>query len=103
MNILTTDLEPKTFGEFIDALIIANLRMWHAQEVVYETETLSAMTHTQMFDFLKQATWLNLLRNRAMDGLDSSLAAEIMERNPAIERIDTPISMEGQLPLWEQV
>ncbi|MBI3259117.1 MAG: hypothetical protein HYZ54_06565 [Ignavibacteriae bacterium] len=103
MNIITTDLEPKTFGEFIDALIIANLRMWHAQEVVYEIETLNAMTHPQMFDFLKQATWLNLLRNRAMDGLDSTLAAEIMERNPATERIDKPIAMEGQLPLWEQV
>lgn len=103
MNILTTDLEPKTFGEFVDALIIANLRMWHAQEVVYEIDTLNAMTHSQMFDFLKQATWLNLLRNRAMDGLDSTLAAEIMERNPETERIDKSIAMDGQLPIWEQV
>ena len=103
MNIITTDLEPQTFGEFIDALIIANLRMWHAQEVVYETETLRAMTHAQMFDFLKQATWLNLLRNRAMDGLDATLAAEIMERNPTTKRMDKPMTMEGQLPLWEQI
>jgi hypothetical protein len=103
MNILTTDLNPQSFGEYIDALIIANLRMWHAQEIVYETETLTAMTHAQMFDFLKQATWLNLLRNRAMDGLDASLAAEIMKRNPAVERIDKPLAMDGQLPLWEQI
>ncbi len=103
MNILTTDLHPTTFGEFIDALIIANMRMWHAQEVVYETETLNAMSREEMFDFLKQATWLNLLRNRAMDGLDASLTAEILKNKPDIERRDAPLPMEGQLPLWEQV
>lgn len=103
MNILTTDLQPKTFGEFIDALIIANMRMWHAQEVVYETEKLNAMSREEMFDFLKQATWLNLLRNRAMDGLDASLTAEILKNKPDIERRDAPLPMAGQLPLWEQV
>lgn len=33
VNILCDRLHPTTFGELIDALIIMNLRMWHAQEL----------------------------------------------------------------------
>lgn len=102
-NILTDKLQPKSFGEFIDSLVITNIRMWHEQERIYEIETLGKMEKKEMFEFLKKATWLNLQRNLSLDGLDSILADKIMELHPHSERKDKPILMEGQPPLWEHV
>jgi hypothetical protein len=103
MNILTDELQPKSFGEYVDSLIITNIRMWHEQEKIYEMKTLRKMRKNEMFDFLKKATWLNLQRNVSIDGLDGTLAAKVMERNPDIKRKDLPISMKGESLIWEQV
>lgn len=103
MNILTDELHPQTFGEFVDALIIANIRMWHAQEIIYEPKTLDNLSRNEMFAFLKEATWLNLRRNYAMDGLDNSLAEQIIAKHPNIERRDQPMLMEGQPLIWEEM
>jgi len=102
MRLANDNLEPQTFGEFVDALIIVNIRMWHAQETVYEIETLEKLTHGQMFDFLKNATWLNLMRNRMMDNLDSTLAVQLQPgkgdelKTVSIKQID------DQSQIWEQ-
>ncbi|MFP4528471.1 MAG: hypothetical protein ACLFQX_07975 [Candidatus Kapaibacterium sp.] len=103
MNIIKDELRPETFGEFIDSLIITNIRMWHAQELVYETESLERLSRADMFDFLKQATWLNLERNRMMEGLDSQLAGAIEENNPGIKRIDIPSEKSDEPPIREQI
>jgi hypothetical protein len=103
MNILTDELQTKSFGEYLDSLIITNIRMWHEQEKIYEMETLRKMGKNEMFDFLKKATWLNLQRNISIDGLDGTFASKIMEKNPDINRKDSPIPMKGQPPVWEQV
>lgn len=102
MNVLSDKLEPQTFGQFVDALILANIRMWHAQEVVYETETLEKMSRDEMFHFLKQSTWLNLERNFAMDNLDAALARQISEKHPNVSLTGAPMTLQAQPPLWEQ-
>ncbi|NJO93455.1 MAG: hypothetical protein HC820_02150 [Hydrococcus sp. RM1_1_31] len=103
MNIIKDELIPQSFGEFIDALLIENIRMWHAQELIYETETLDNLTREEMLNFLKEATWLNLMRNSAIDAVDSSFATQIVTQYPNIERRDVPVSMKGQLPIWEEI
>jgi len=103
MNILTDHFDPKTFGEFVDALIITNIRMWHAQETIYEPDIWKRLSRENLIDFLKKSTWLNLQRNFQMDGLDGSVVEKIVEQHPNIERRDRPISMEGLLPIWDEV
>lgn len=102
MNILSDKLGAETFGEFIDSLIITNIRMWHAQEIVYETETLAKLSREEMFDFLKQGTWLNLERNVAMDGLDAELAGHIWERSPALRPAPPALGPQQAVPVWEE-
>jgi hypothetical protein len=102
MNILSDDLTPLTFGEFIDALIITNIRMWHEQELIYEIETLKKMTKEEMLEFLKKATWLNLKRNFSIDSLDNMLADDIMRRHPDIKRRDELLAMNEQTLIWDQ-
>ena len=103
VNILTDELHPQSFGHFIDMLIIENIRMWHAQEIIYEPQIVENFSRDEMFAFLKKATWLNLRRNYAMDGLDNSLAEQIVKKHPNIERLDQPISMAEQFFIWEEV
>ncbi len=67
-------LRPESFGAWIDALIIENIRMWHEQERVYEVDRLEAMPREDLVSFLKAATWINLKRNEAIDHLDAHLA-----------------------------
>jgi hypothetical protein len=102
MNIIDDELKPQSFGEYIDSLIITNIRMWHAQELVYETESLEQLSRRDMFGFLKDATWLNLMRNRMMEGVDEKLASTIEERNPGIRRIDLPSKNSDEPPIWKQ-
>jgi hypothetical protein len=90
MNILKDKLAPKTFGEFIDSLIITNIRMWHAQEIVYEVETLEKLSKEEMFDFLKDATWLNLMRNKMMEGVELSFSSILSEKTNYIPNIINP-------------
>jgi hypothetical protein len=78
-NILSGELKPQSFGAYIDALIITNMRMWHAQEGLYELDVLDSMTKDQMFSVLKKASWLNIERTKFMDGTDASLV-EMLER-----------------------
>jgi hypothetical protein len=102
MNILEDTLDPKTPGEYIDALIISNIRMWHEQEVVYEIDTLKNLTLEKMFSFLKKATWLNLERNQQMDGLDWKLLEKISKKHPSVLENNNQITFTSEKPLWEE-
>ncbi|GIV54676.1 MAG: hypothetical protein KatS3mg039_1194 [Candidatus Kapaibacterium sp.] len=75
-------LGPRTFGEMIDALIIMNIRMWHAQELFFDLDKLYALPHDQVLPLLTETTRLNLLRNQAMDGIDALLATHVERRFP---------------------
>ncbi len=98
-NIISDDLDPQNFGEFIDALIITNLRMWHAQEFFYELDLLKKLDKDQMYEKLRYGSWLNLQRNFQMDGLDAVVAAHLAERHPAIlEQSNDSVQQEL---LWE--
>ena len=101
VNIISDELEPTNFGEFIDALIITNLRMWHAQEFFYELDLLKKLSKDEMYDKLKYGSWLNLQRNFQMDGLDAVFAAQLAERHPNLlaqqnETVDNEL-------LWETI
>ncbi len=100
-NIIVDELEPTNFGEFIDALIITNLRMWHAQEFFYELDLLKKLDKDQMYEKLRYGSWLNLQRNFQMDGLDAVVAAQLAERHPSVMN-QTNDSVEQEL-LWEKV
>ncbi len=63
----------ETIGSFIDELIVVNTQMWHVQECLYEPDTLDAMSKKEMLHLLHRGTWLNIIRNRAMDNLDTAL------------------------------
>ncbi len=102
-NIIAEELKPRTFGEFIDALIIINIRMWHEQEIIYEIETLKKMKKKDMFEFLKRATWLNLQRNFSIDKLDGILEDKLMELYPDCKQKDKPTFMDEQKLIWEQI
>ncbi|MCS7000659.1 MAG: hypothetical protein RML15_08635 [Bacteroidota bacterium] len=81
-NILRDRLAPRTLGEMIDALIIMNLRMWHAQELFFDLDKLEALPCEEIIPLLTYTTRLNLLRNQAMDGIDARLAEQVQRRFP---------------------
>lgn len=85
VNILTDQLKPHTFGEMIDALIIMNIRMWHAQELFFDLDKLTTLPHDQIVPLLTYTTRLNLLRNQAMDGIDAALTLQLKKRFPSLE------------------
>ncbi|MCX7930016.1 MAG: hypothetical protein N2663_04785 [Chlorobi bacterium] len=98
LNILQDRLFPCTFGEMIDALIVMNLRMWHAQELFFDLEKLTAMPHENIIPLLTYTTRLNLLRNQAMDGIDAHLAKHLSQQSP-IETSDHPTNHDDII--WE--
>ncbi len=100
-NILVDELHPNSFGEFVDALIITNLRMWHAQEFFYELDLLRQLDKEQMFDKLKYGSWLNLQRNFQMDGLDATVAALLEQQHPGALKAATQ-KTEHEL-IWEKL
>jgi hypothetical protein len=77
-DLRTDDLAPRTPGEWIDALIVRNIRMWHLQEKVYEMDSLNRSSREDLIRFFKEATWMNLQRTEAMDGLDFQLAQAVL-------------------------
>ncbi len=100
-NILLDELEPQNFGEYIDALIITNLRMWHAQEFFYELDLLKQLTKDEMYEKLRYGSWLNLQRNFQMDGLDAVFAASLATRHPSVlEQNEHKVDHER---IWENV
>lgn len=86
VNILCDRLYPTTFGEMIDALIIMNLRMWHAQELFFDLDKLTTLPHEEIVPLLTYTTRLNLLRNHAMDGIDAVLAEYLQRRFPQLQQ-----------------
>lgn len=103
-NILKDRLQPQSFGEQIDALIITNIRMWHAQEVLFEEDTLAHLDKEGMFNTLKVATALNLERNVYMDGSDASFARTLEQRHPHIAaQLRTATHNADQTIIWEQL
>lgn len=94
-------LEPATFGEWIDALIIQNLRMWHEQELVYETEALNRLTEEGLRGYLRRATWINLERNAAIDGLDARLVAGLFPKAAFEPSEARPLGLEPEV--WERL
>jgi hypothetical protein len=101
MNIIKEDIIPETFGEFIDSLIIANIKMWHAQEMVYEVETLKKLTLESMFRFLKESTWLNLARNQMMEGVDSAMSNRLMDKHPDLIPLEKKEIINVSTPMYE--
>jgi hypothetical protein len=102
MNILTDTLEPKTIGECIDSLIIQNIRMWHEQEKIYEIETLSKMQLADMFKFLKESGWLNLMRNQMMEKVDLELEQRIVSGSPPAGPRKKGLTGLNNIPIWEE-
>jgi len=100
VNILRDRLQPHTMGQMIDALIIMNIRMWHAQELFFDLEKLYALPHDQVLPLLTETTRLNLLRNQAMDGVDALLARHLSERFP---HLPTQQSQPQNDIIWEPV
>ncbi|RMF36531.1 MAG: hypothetical protein D6747_00115 [Chlorobiota bacterium] len=98
-NILTGPLHPQTIGEMIDALIITNIRMWHEQEKFFDLEKLRALPCDQIVPLLTYTTRLNLLRNRAMDGVDALLAEQLSRRVPDI--LQPPPPTNDSTIIWE--
>ncbi len=99
INILNDTLRPRTVGEMIDALIIMNIRMWHAQELFFDLDKLYALPHDRVLPLLTYTTRLNLLRNQAMDGIDALFAAQLEKRFPGIaskEQLQT-----NETIIWE--
>jgi hypothetical protein len=82
-----------TMGSFIDALIVTNIQMWHVQEQIYEPEIINALTKTETLHLLHRGTWLNLERNRCMDGLDSSLCGLLLPTRPDEENPTEPLQV----------
>lgn len=101
MNILTDDLKPTTIGEYIDSLIITNIRMWHKQELVYEIENLERMSLDEMFDFLKDSGWLNLVRNRMMEKVDENFGAKLNKKDNLVSGTNNIIE-DISVPIWEE-
>ncbi len=99
-NILTDTLQPQTIGEMIDALIIMNIRMWHEQEHFFDLEKLTAMPCDRIVPLLTYTTRLNLLRNRAMDGVDAFLAKHLRRRFPRILERTSPANDDSTI-IWE--
>ncbi|KXB97523.1 MAG: hypothetical protein AA908_06605 [Chlorobi bacterium NICIL-2] len=99
-NILTDLLRPQTLGEMIDALIITNIRMWHEQEKFFDLEKLRALPCDQIVPLLTYTTRLNLLRNRAMDGVDALLAEQLSRRFPDILQPLPPPTNDSTI-IWE--
>jgi hypothetical protein len=100
-NIITGELRPQSFGQFIDALMITNMRMWHAQEFFYELDLLKQLSKEEMYDKLRFGSWLNLQRNIQMDGLDASLAARLNTMFPELELLKEEVS--EQTTIWEKL
>lgn len=92
-------LHPRTFGEWIDALIVQNLRMWHEQELVYETEALARLSEEELRGYLRRATWINLERNAAIDGLDAQLVGQLF---PGGTPVGGPEGAPRQVQVWER-
>lgn len=101
LNIHTDQLHPRSFGEIIDALIIMNIRMWHAQELFFDLDKLYALPHDQVLPLLTYTTRLNLLRNHAMDGIDAKLAEQLERRFPELRTHQQPEATETII--WEPV
>lgn len=99
-NILTDPLRPHTIGEMIDALIIMNIRMWHEQEQFFDLEKLTALPCESIVPLLTYTTRLNLLRNRAMDGIDALLAQQLSKRFPEILDTSEPLDDDSTI-IWE--
>jgi len=98
-DILHDEWEPQSIGEWIDILIIRNIRMWHLQERVYHLENLFKEDRHGLETYLKDATWMNLQRNFAIDNLDSSYVKFIFGSIPKIEpqKIERAINTQ----VWE--
>ncbi|GIV49623.1 MAG: hypothetical protein KatS3mg038_0144 [Candidatus Kapaibacterium sp.] len=99
-NILTGPLRPHTIGEMIDALIITNIRMWHEQEKFFDLEKLRGLPCDRIVPLLTYTTRLNLLRNRAMDGVDALLADQLSRHFPEILQ-PTPPPNNDSTTIWE--
>jgi hypothetical protein len=80
MSVIDGPLQLDTPGAVIDALIIVNIRMWHAQELIYEEEIFESLSQPQLVDYIRRATQLNLDRNALMDRLDATVAALFVDR-----------------------
>jgi hypothetical protein len=101
MSIIDGPLDLTTPGAIIDALIIVNIRMWHAQELIYEEEIFETLSQPQLVDYIRQATQLNLDRNSLMDRLDAAVAALFVDKfgeNILQPRADAPID---RTAIWE--
>jgi len=99
-SILTDTLQPQTIGEMIDALIIMNIRMWHEQEHFFDLEKLTAMPCNRIIPLLTYTTRLNLLRNRAMDGVDALFAEQLRVRFPRIHEHTMPANDDSTI-IWD--
>jgi hypothetical protein len=102
MNILKDTLYPKTIGEYIDYLLIQNIRMWHEQEKIYEIENLSKMQLPDMFKFLKESGWLNLMRNQMMEKVDLELEHQIGLKYPLPKPQGKERTKFNNIPIWEE-
>lgn len=87
-----------TLGGLVDKLITADLKMWNAQEDIYEIRHMSFDEFKQKFfhdeagaekiwQFLKKACDLNLQRNQLIDEVDQKVV-EIVKAAMSGEELD---------------
>jgi len=72
----------ETVGDLIDKLTIANIKIWHAQEQVYEYERMTAEEYAQVPAAVAHKAWkriasLNLTRTELIGEIDSKLGEAI--------------------------
>lgn len=100
-DIINGEWEPQSLGEWVDILIIRNIRMWHLQERVYHLENLFKEDRNGLESYLKDATWMNLQRNFAIDNLDSAYVEHIFGTIPKI--IPQSIEKTIDTKVWEDI
>jgi hypothetical protein len=71
------ELQAESLGAVLSELAKVNCDLWHAQEKVYEFETVPA---TQKDAVVKQLAALNLKRNQCVDAIDQALVKIVQSK-----------------------
>jgi len=79
----------QTLGSLIDQLSVVNLKMWNAQEALYEVrkmtyeefekEFFNKENFKKLYEYFKKACDLNVQRNDLIDEVDELFAEIIMK------------------------
>lgn len=88
----------ETLGQLTDRLDVANLKMWWAQENLYQVRHMTFEQFKQEFgteeglqeiwEYFKKATDLNIQRNNLIDDIDKFVAKLIVTLRPDLDPVE---------------